>query len=334
MRFNHKILILFIILVFVSQIRAEWSKIDSKTLAWLQTVNFADQKHGYIGGTNGTFLITTDGGETWKQAAKFTNDTIREIHFTDSENGWLLCERDQFSLGSNAPSYLLNTSDGGKSFERVEFEDVKRERISDIFFTKYGIGYAVGESGAVFTMQDDRKTWKKQPAPTRFLLVGGLFQSNMNGVVVGGGGNIFFTEDSGYTWKNATISNNPKTRFNSVFFLNDKIGWTVGTDGKIFQTINGGKVWHNQNSGVNAELNDIAFLDTREGYAIGAEGTILSTNTAGNIWKAVNSKTNHRLEKLYFADNKGWAVGYGGTILLYQKEIILDKRIPKFRLTH
>ena len=312
-------LILFIFLIFIQTANGGWTKIDSKSLAWFQTISFTDDKKGFIGGTNGTLLTTNDGGETWKQSEKFTNDTIRKIYFTDENNGWLLCERDKFNLGANSPSYLLNTKDGGKSFGRVEFENIRRERIADIFFSKYGIGFAVGESGAIFSMQDDRTTWKKQAAPTRFLLVGGVFHNNSHAIIVGGGGNILFTEDSGFTWQNATLTGKPKSRFNSVFFLNEKTGWTVGTDGKIYQTVNGGKMWRDQKSGINTELNDIAFLDTREGFAIGADGTVLYSATAGNIWTTMNSGTTHRLEKLYFNGKKCWAVGYGGTILFYQK---------------
>lgn len=331
MIYSKKFSLLLFVLLIVQTANAGWTKIDSKTLSWLQTINFSDPKNGYIGGTNGTFLVSKDGGENWSQADKFTNDTINRIFFTDNNNGWLLCQRDTYSLGSDAPSYLLQTTDGGKTFKRVEFESTKREKIADIFFSKYGIGFAVGESGTIFSMRDDRTMWKKQTAPTRYLLGAGIFQSNTKAVIVGGGGNIFFSEDSGYSWNNAAINNTPKSRLNSVFFLTDKTGWTVGKDGKIFQTINGGKTWREQTSGVTGNLNDITFLDTREGYAVGDNGIILFSNTAGNSWKAIESRTAHNLEKIYFNGNIGWAIGYGGTILKYQKDKNAQQGRPQLK---
>ena len=321
----------FFVFLIAQTANAAWTKVDSKTLSWLQAINFSDSDNGFIGGTNGTFLITKDGGENWQQADKFTNDTINRIFFTDTKNGWILCQRDAYALGTNAPSYLLKTTDGGKTFSRVEFETSKREKIADIFFSKYGIGFAVGESGTIFSTQEDHTIWKKQTAPTRYLLGAGVFQSETKAVIVGGGGNIFFSEDSGYSWNNSALNDAPKSRFNSVFFLNDKTGWTVGKDGKIFQTINGGKTWRAQNSPVSSDLNDIAFLDTREGYAVGDNGTLLFSNTAGNIWTEIDSKTTHNLEKIYFNGKIGWTVGYGGTILKYQKDDHKEKSRPQLR---
>jgi photosystem II stability/assembly factor-like uncharacterized protein len=135
--------------------------------------------------------------------------------------------------------------------------------------------------------------------------------------MVGAGGNVFFTEDAGISWNQANIFGTPNTKLNSVFFVNKDTGWTAGGEGKIFQTVSGGKNWREQKSGTTANLNDIFFKDTREGWAIGDEGTILYTTTAGNIWKKTDLKIRHKLEKIFFNDKRGWAVGFGGTILRY-----------------
>ncbi len=100
---------------------ANWVKQNSGTLAWLRTGFFVNEKTGWIGGSNGTLLTTENGGDSWRQTEKFTSDTIRQIYFSDEKNGWLLCERDIYSLGANSPSYLLKTSNGGADWEKVEF---------------------------------------------------------------------------------------------------------------------------------------------------------------------------------------------------------------------
>jgi photosystem II stability/assembly factor-like uncharacterized protein len=319
MRRLGKIFIFVSILICFQTANANWTKQNSGTLAWLRTVFFVNEEIGWIGGSNGTLLTTKDGGFSWKQAEKFTSDSIRQVYFTDEKNGWLLCERDIYSLGANSPSYLLKTSDGGTGWEKIEFSNGNRTRIAKIFFSENGLGFAVGESGAIFILQDDGKTWKKQPSPIRYLLLDGGFTDKRNGVMVGAGGNIFFTEDAGISWNQANIFGKPNIKFNSVFFVNKTAGWTTGNEGKIFQSVSGGKNWREQKSGVSVNLNDIFFKDTSEGWAIGDEGTILYTTTGGNIWKKDSLKVRHRLEKISSNGKTLFAVGFGGTILKYDE---------------
>lgn len=313
-------LILFLLLVLLCQTtRADWTKQNSNTLAWLRDVYFLNEQTGWIVGSSGTFLETKDGGKTWIQRKHLNNDTIRQVYFTDEQNGWLLCERDLFALGKNSPSYLLKTSDGGAIWELVELANPQRKRLTKIFFNKNGLGSAIGENGAFFSMSADETIWKQSASPARFLLFDGIYNGDWNGVVVGAGGAIFFTEDAGLSWIKANILGESEARFNAVFFINQKNGWTVGAGGVIFQTFNGGKLWREQKSSVAKDLNSVFFQDTAEGWAVGGEGTILHTTTAGNVWTKVNSKAGHNLEKVFFVGKKGWAVGFGGTILSFSE---------------
>lgn len=310
--------IFIFIFVFVSlcfqTANANWTKQKSNTLAWLRAGFFVTEKTGFIGGGNGTFLTTGDGGANWKQTEKFTSDAIRQIYFEDENNGWLLCERDIYSLGTNSPSYFLKTSNGGMDWQKIEFANGVRVRIAGMFFSE-NKGFAVGESGAIFVLQTDGKTWKKQPSPIRNLLLNGTFTDKTNGVIVGAGGNIFFTDDGGTRWNQSNISGAPTVKINSVFFVNRNTGWSAGADGKIFQTVSGGKNWREQKTNESANLNDVFFRDTREGWAIGDEGAILHSTTGGNIWTRDDQKNRHRLEKLFSNGRELFAVGFGGTLL-------------------
>jgi photosystem II stability/assembly factor-like uncharacterized protein len=314
-----KILILILFFFCFQTSKAGWTKQESNSLAWFHDVYFLNENKGWIAGSNGTLLTTIDGGKTWKQERNFTDDNIRQIYFTGENDGWLLCERNIYSLGSNAPSYLLKTSNGGANWERIEFGGERRERIAKIFFNRKGAGAAIGERGAYFLLQEDKKTWKKMPSPIRFLMLDGVFTDDFGGAIVGAGGAIFFTEDAGWSWNKSNVPDNSNVKLHSVFFVNQKMGWAVGTQGKIYQTFNGGKAWREQNSTTAKDLTDVFFRNTAEGWAVGEEGLILHTTTAGNIWTAVESKAKHKLEKIFFFGKKGWAVGFGGTILFYNE---------------
>ena len=324
-----KLLILSFCLIFFQAADAQWTKQNSKTFAWLHDIYFINEKKGWIAGSDGTFLETTDGGENWRQTEKFTSDTIRQVYFFDEEKGWLLCERNIYNRGSNLPSYILQTTDGGINWEKLEFAKDGRERIARIIFNKKGSALAFGEGGAFFALEEDRKNWRKTPFFIKYLLLDGVYTDESSGAIVGAGGSVLFTEDGGASWNKANIFGDKSAKLNSVFFINRRTGWSAGANGKIFQTLSGGKTWREQVSGTTANLNDIFFKDTAEGWAVGDEGTILHTNTAGNTWNYVISGAKHKLEKITFIGDKGWAIGFGGTILFYDKNIKAENPATK-----
>ena len=301
-------------------VNAEWVKQNSASFAWLHDVTFVDANKGWIVGSGGAIFATVDAGNRWKQVPKFTADTIREVHFTDENTGWLLCERDIYSRGQNAASYLRRTTDGGRTWEPIEFEDGGRERVTKLLFNKLGWGIAFGEGGIFYKLQEDGRTWKKSQSAIHFLLLGGAFTDGAGGVIAGAGGTMMFTEDNGLTWEKATLLGNTDARINSVFFSGQKLGWAVGSAGAIFSSTGGGRLWRTQESGTTANLNDVFFQNARLGWAVGDDGTIIRTQNGGEQWYQVNSRVKHRLERVLFNGTRGWAVGFGGTILSYEDD--------------
>lgn len=305
----------------VPNVRGEWVKQKTGSLAWFRTVHFVDSQTGRIGGSKGTYLETNDGGKTWRSGIRFTSDTIKKIHFTDAKRGWALCERDIYNLRSNDPTYLMFTVDGGFSWEKADLEDLKRRRLTNLVFAPGGFGLLLGETGSLYGLADDNVTWKKMIPPSVYLIQDGAFADNQKGAIVGGGGSILFTEDAGVSWSPAALSRESRSLLNSVYFVNDRDGWAVGSSGIIFQTINGGKYWRLQESGTNVSLKDVYFTDNARGWAIGEEGTILRTLTGGNLWREVSSKSRNNLEDIQFVGDTGWVVGFGGTLLKYESAI-------------
>lgn len=314
-----KILLLFLCLTFFQTANAGWTKQNSGTLAWLHSIFFVNEKNGWIVGSNGVILKTANGGESWQSSKKITEDNIRDVYFSDAQNGWLLCERNIYGGGGNSPSYLLKTSDGGANWEKINAFSEGRERIVRLFFSKDS-GYAVGEAGALWMMTDDKRNWKKIALPVRYLLLDGKFADDLHGAIVGGNGTILLTDDHGLTWNPAAVADQTAAaKLNSVFFINRQVGWTVGAQGKILFTNNGGKLWRGQNSTVSTNLSDIFFISTAEGWTVGDDGVILHTTTAGNVWKAEEISSNYKLEKVFFVGEKGFAVGFGGTVLNFSR---------------
>lgn len=327
----HRFFPIIILLAFSqSVLGGDWVKQPTTSLAWFRTIHFADSERGWIGGSKGALLQSIDGGDSWRVVRKFTGDTIRKIHFIDRQHGWALCERDIYSLGEGPPSYLMRTEDGGKTWEKHDFEDSNRRRISNLVFTRAGFGLALGEMGTLYALENDRLSWQKIVAPTRFLMLDGAFAGEFVGAIVGGGGTILYTEDAGVTWGPAVVSRKTDSMLKSVYFVDRSHGWTVGANGSIYQTINGGKYWRLQNSNLATDLSGVHFVDTANGWAIGEQGTILHTTTGGNVWRKSRTASRNNLEEINFFNGTGWIVGFGGTILKYE-EGLDESRKPKLQ---
>ena len=130
-------------------------------------------------------------------------------------------------------------------------------------------------------------------------------------------------------WEPASLLGDTDTRFNAVSFAGDKAIIAVGTMGRIFRSNGGGKLWRQVDSITTANLNDVYFTDASNGWAVGDSGIIVRTRDGGKTWTDGASRTANNLERVTFAGCRGWAVGYGGTVLTYDPNITNSDLGPK-----
>jgi photosystem II stability/assembly factor-like uncharacterized protein len=313
-----------ILLASVANVQAQtggWARQRTGTLAWLHSIFFVNQNRGWAVGSKGTLLITEDGGKTWQQKYRPTEDVIRDIYFLDETTGWIVCERNIYDLKNvdEPRTYLMNTTDGGQRWNRVNVRgaDVDKRLVRAVFGSG-GRAWAFGEGGAIYSTRDSGVNWTKLTVPTRHLLLGGTFIDDDRGWLVGAGATILQTSDGGETWHLSRLTGAEGTRFTATSFVDNRLGWAVGSGGTIYRTINGGRIWSPQNSGVSADLLDVKFLDASEGWAVGTDGTVIYTRDGGLHWTAERTGISHPLERIFFLDRThGWAVGFGGTVMSY-----------------
>jgi len=74
-----------------------------------------------------------------------------------------------------------------------------------------------------------------------------------------------------------------------IRFFNDKEGFILDKEGRIWKTGDGGKIWNPQ-SVSDKTLNDIFFLDRSRGFVVGDSGSIFRTKDGGNTWVNLNHK--------------------------------------------
>jgi photosystem II stability/assembly factor-like uncharacterized protein len=297
---------------------SSWTRQPSGTMAWLHSVYFLDQNHGWIAGGNGTLLSTVDGGVTWNKNSSISKDTLTDVYFSDSTQGWVLAQRDIFKLKANERgSYLLNTNDGGNTWRRIFLDtpDVNT-RFTHLVFSDPQHGWVFGETGTVFATTDAGAHWLPQHSPSKHLLLGGAFANDNRGLIVGAATTIMQSDD-GVRWRLNASGKDEHDRLNAVAIAG-RLMWAAGNNGRIITSLNGGHSWIRQNSETDADLFDIKFIDAREGWAVGAQGVLLHTNDGGLHWRAEPVAGSRGLERLFILDrNHVWAVGFGGTILRF-----------------
>ena len=114
----------------------------------LNTVHFANQREGWLGGEFGLILHTADGGRTWNaQRSASTFSQISAIRFRDSFNGWAVGQK----------GTLLRTTDGGDTWHAISVESQQ-----DL----YGIAVlarnvVVVGAGIVLISNDDGAHWTR-----------------------------------------------------------------------------------------------------------------------------------------------------------------------------
>lgn len=323
LRLSCVLLSCFFVLAGSARAQSGWARQRAGSFAWLHSVFFLDQNHGWAVGSKGTLLETTDAGTTWHIKTAPSPDVLRDIFFVDEQQGWLVVEKNVYDLKlkEEPRSYLMQTTDGGANWKRINIRGIEVDaRLVRVVFSHGGRGWAFGEGGAIFATRDSGTNWTRLQSPTRHLLLGGIFIDDDRGWLVGAGATIIQTSDGGDTWH---VSQLPQASLNSVrfaatSFVNNRLGWAVGSAGTIYRTTNGGRTWQQLDSGVDADLFDVKFIDAAEGWAVGSEGTIIYTTDGGLHWTTQPSGTPHPLERVFFADRThGWAVGFGGTIVSY-----------------
>jgi photosystem II stability/assembly factor-like uncharacterized protein len=247
-------------------------------------------------------LHTTNGGLTWTEQTTNTYNELYAGYFIDSNTGWVVGQ-----LGE-----ILHTKDGGKTwrFQRSGTES----NLNKVFFADAKHGLIVGDDGVILTTTSGGAKWELQESDTENDLYG--FALSPEGMVAVGKGGIAMryavdaaelpvelppvaeqtetpeivdeqpiVEEVTYHWelvRQATW----QTNFTDTYFLDNQIGWAVGSGGVIAHTTDGGKTWLPQHSSVKADLRRITFADDAHGWIAGG-GVLLRTENGGKTWQVI-----------------------------------------------
>lgn len=121
---------------------AQWTQQQSRVTSNLFGVRFTSPMNGWIVGQNGTFLKTTDGGNSWSQLLSPVGSNLNKVFFVDSLNGWIVGDYD----------VILSTIDGGRSW----LANSDALMYSDYWADYYGVFSLVSNNQTLYWMAGGR----------------------------------------------------------------------------------------------------------------------------------------------------------------------------------
>lgn len=220
-----------------------------------------------ISGHPKALIKTTDKGSSFGDLIAQTNSHIGLLSFVNENEGYAC----NYGAGGGSPT--LRTIDGGFSWDTLPSSPSTNTVMEAMSFASNSTGFKGGwYNGHLEKTTDSAQSWVDVNY-TDSLLIGQIYDFHISAsqpnayYACGWYGEIFKSIDGGNNWfqLNSGVSNT--TILYGVFFLNDSVGWVVGTDGTILKTTTGGITV------------DISKLSSRETLSI-----IVSPNpTEGNI---------------------------------------------------
>lgn len=296
-------LILLFVLCAITVSYGRWLQQNSGTSEHLHGVQFVNNSVGFVVGDNGTFLKTTDGGNTWNQLNANTVASLFCICMLSENLGWIAAGNGE----------IYKTQNGGNSWTLQQSGTT--DPIYNIQFVDENHGWASKFYNEILVTTNSGSNWVNYSTGINNIILAMFFTDLHTGWVGGWGGTVMKTNDGGLTWT-PQYSGTSITRA-SLFFLTNNLGWSAGGGGAITRTIDGGATWTLLNSGASEFLNSIFFISPDTGWVTGGE-KVYVTFDGGLTWQNQLYVYGKNFTDLWFEkSNLGWLVGYGGTIYTY-----------------
>lgn len=289
-----------------------WTEQSSPTSQFLRDVDFLDSQAGWICGSGGTILHTTDAGETWNTQVSQTSYGLRGISFVNPNLG----------LAVGEGGTILRTEDGGQTWVVIRTDWM--DTLYDVHFYDEQHVWAVGVN-AIFApfvgySTNGGQSWSFTTfyiQNNEATLRGVHFVSDTVGFAAGslwdGRGAVCRTTDGGLTWTTQIVFGNAMA---CIDMASEAVGSAAGMNGSVLSTADGGDTWSNQYIGSSQFIWGIAAPEAHIAFCVGDGGLITRTEDGGTTWAPQESGSSVTLEGIDFVDAMiGTVVGDQGTIL-------------------
>ncbi len=309
-------LVSYFFMLFHSFTYAQWTEMPIGTSSHLYDLYFVTKDLGWVVGSEGTILKTTNGGVYWSIQQSNLSVELYSIQFIDSLFGWICGEG----------GTLLKTTNGGTTW--VQKPSGVVEHINSLYFLSASDGFAItGDwnsypypySGRILKTTNGGETWTVALFDNSHGLIDIYFLDKYTGWICGSNGVIYKTTNGGNNWSN--IDANTSYWLFGIFFSTPNVGFTLGGNTNsdiILKSIDGGNSWTKIRETFQDQLmNGLYFINDLEGWVCGFNGVMLKTTNGGISWIRETLQTDKELREIFFIDSVGYCVGLSGTFMKY-----------------
>lgn len=330
----------FWILIYIIpnfSVYGQWKSIELATKVSFRSLSVVTNNIVWAGGSKGTIIRTTDGGENWDV---FTITTVENLDFRGihalSATTALAMSAGEAEKGL---ARIYKTIDAGKSWQ-LAFQTTQAGVFLDCLKmrdkkTGYVVGDAIGGKPYILYTKDGGDSWKQVPTDKLPATLDGeasYAASNSNIAIQGKSiwistqSRIFYSKNDGKKWQ---VLQTPfeKTQSGGIFglyFWNATEGIATGGDYKddkkpylnIARTHNGGKTWQATNFAEPVGLKESAWMRADGSLlVVGTSGTSLSKDS-GTTWQAIDEQSFHVVQ---CKENTCFAIGGKGNVAKWEE---------------
>jgi len=222
-------------------------------------------------GERGHILISTDSGQSWRQAEVETRALLTGVFMHDARLGW--------AVGHD--EVVVRTRDGGITWRRVHHAPENEKPLLDVWFADARTGLAVGAYGGLLATSDGGDTWT-----TRSVHGGDDF--HLNQIAAAADGTLFLAAEAGHLYrsgdKGVTWQPLPSPYEGSFFGLLPRPDGSLlafGLRGHLYRSPDGGRSWTPIPTGTEETLTCALDLGSGRFVVGGMAGTLLWSDETG-----------------------------------------------------
>jgi len=266
-------------------------------------------------GTNGVILSSEDNGGLWQRKQLPEKSTLIDV---------VSCANGSFAALS-AERELWISNDSAQSWQAHHIKT--RESLTSLGCSANNTFWVGGSFSTLLSSKDPSVGWSEFSLGEDATITEIQFIDDNNAYMLGEFGLVLYSNDNGKNWQQLDYLPN-ELYPQAALFVDPKVGFVVGLNGKILSTHDGAQTWVSETTETENPLFGLSQLDG-DLYAVGENGVLLQRQ--GSRWKNIphNKQARSYLRAIHPLNNNQLLLAGGGTMFKFSPKHIETSAVEK-----